>query len=263
MAIICPSCDARFREPAVELPKTRALQCGKCDHEWVPADIEAQNAQRAINRGERASVDAPPTQPNMDDLVANKANAIETSLPVVIPGETVKDVPSKPIIDMPVREPLFVDREPPPEQPRSWRGVAAFAGLACISLLAGAIALKTEIIRHVPQTKPFYAMAGLAKDTDGLQIANIETRKTELDGIGQLIVEGEIQNIADHAIPVPPLKLTMRGEKSDRLYAWTVAPVKIELKPGESSGFTAIANDYPDGAVNVEVVFAPKRKPAK
>ncbi len=262
MAIICPSCDARFREPEIELPKTRALQCGKCEHEWVPADLEAEHVRRSINRGERAAVPPPPTQPGMEDLIANKSNAIETGLPVIIPGETAKDVPSKPVIDMPVREPLFVDREPMPAQPRSRAGLFAFAGLACISLLAGAIALKAEIIRYIPQSQPLYALAGLATETDGLKIANVETRKTKLDGIGQLIVEGEIQNVADHSIPVPPLKLTMRGEKSDRLYAWTVAPVKTTLNPGESSGFTAIANDYPDGAVNVEVVFAPRKKPA-
>jgi len=256
MTVICPSCNARFRDPPVEIPKTRPLQCGKCDHEWVPADEEAKTAQSAIDQGIRASVDAPPTQPAMNDLIADRKNAIETSLPVLIPGETVKDAPSNKAIDMPVREPLFVDREPEPTPARSWVGAVSATGIACVALMTAIVALKAQVMHNVPQTRALYELVGLVSPNDGLEIANVKTRKTKLDGIGRLIVQGEIENVAAHSIPVPPITLTMRDKKSNKLYAWTVAPQKKNLKPGERSGFTATASDFPAQAVDVEVKFA-------
>ena len=236
MTVICPSCDARFRDPPIDLPKTNPLQCSKCEHEWVPAQLASPRLQ----------LDTPSMAPEMADLVGDK-NEIRTTLPVTI---------SKPH-ESPKREPVYVDRFPASPQKRAgiraWHGAA----FACLALFAGSIIFKQTVMATLPQTQPFYLAAGLTTANPGLQIDKVTTTKSSKDGIRQLIVRGEIQNIATATVPVPPIKLIMRGESQSNLYAWTVTATRDTLKSGEKSRFTAVAQGFPDKAVDVEVEFAP------
>jgi len=238
MTVICPSCDARFRDPPADILKTRALQCSKCEHEWVPGD----------SSNERMKLDAPSTAPEMQDLVG-PANEIKTNLPVVMPNihAAVKN------------EPLLVDRAPQEiTRKKSFKGWHA-ASLACMALIAGSIAFKDTVMATLPGATPIYQAAGLATSAPSLQIENVTTVNTNKDGIRQLIVRGEIQNVADNTVPVPPIKLIMRGEENANLYAWTVSASKDSLKSGEKGRFTAVAHDFPENAIDVEVEFAPAK----
>ena len=129
------------------------------------------------------------------------------------------------------------------------------AAMACLAVFAGTVVFKNAIMTELPSTVAYYQQAGLASQTPGLEIANIVTIKSSKDGIRQLIVKGEVQNIANNTIPVPPLKLIMRGESKANLFAWTVTAAKQTLKAGERSRFTAVAHNFPTGAVDVEVEF--------
>ncbi len=236
MTVICPSCDARFRDPPADLPKTNPLQCSKCEHEWVPADSEAP----------KIKMDAPSIAPDMKDLVGD-GNQIRTTLPVVIPMP----------VEKPKREPVYIDRLPP--QPQKTTGVKAWHGaaLSCLCLFVASVVFKNTVIETLPQTEQIYRTVGLTPTNPNLQIENVTTTRSSKDGIRRLIVRGEIQNVADATIPVPPIRLIMRGESQSNLYAWTVSSSKEELKSGEKGRFTAVAHGFPDKAVDVEVEFAP------
>ncbi|MEL6946417.1 MAG: DUF3426 domain-containing protein, partial [Pseudomonadota bacterium] len=133
--------------------------------------------------------------------------------------------------------------------------------VCCLMVAAGALALveRARLIDLVPQSAPVFAALGLPAPSNGLALADIQSTRTQSDGIRRLIVRGKIQNHAETSMTVPPIQLTVRGEGDTELYAWTVAASQKNLAPGKTGRFTAIAVDYPADAVDVEVVFAPDR----
>lgn len=241
MTVICPSCDARFQDPPKEILITRPLQCSTCEHEWV---------RSAESETVRISVDAPSLEPSMESLVENTDDAIISNLPVVTKDDSeVADLEPAP---------LYVDREAH-SAPKTSPLYMPVGALALVAVLAGSIFLRDQIINTVPQAHSAYSAAGLVSPAPGLEIAKVQTSSTTKDGIRQLIIRGEIENVAAHQVPIPPLQLTMRGESKVRLYAWTISAAKNQLKAGERSQFTAIARNYPGEAVDVEVEFLPAK----
>ena len=238
MTVICPKCDARFRDPPAEISIDRMLQCSNCEHEWVRGSQD------------RMIVDATPSlAPDMRDLVRNTTDSIETKLPIAIEA-TGPEAEGAPV---------YIDREPEIAKSKKANYFAA-AGLAVLSLMAGVVTFQGFVVEKFPHAQSAYSAAGLQSPSPELEISNIKTTKSDKDGIRQLIIRGEIENTAAHMVPVPTLKLTMRGQQNIGLYAWTVSAAKGSLKAGERSKFTAIAHDYPGDAVDVEVEFLPHKK---
>ncbi len=231
MSVICPACDARFREPPVHVALTRPLQCGQCEHEWV-----------------RQTVSAPSMAPDFADLCDGAdGNAL---------------VASSTAAGAVTGAPIYVDAASSTDTaPANLRLGPVAACLMAAVVATGALAERDRIVAAAPQTLALYEAVGLAPNvgsaTAGLSIANITTTRTRKDGISQLIVRGEIANAAHATVPVPALKLTMRGGADQKVYAWTAKATSDTLAAGEKSTFTAVARDYPDSAVDVEVTFAP------
>ncbi len=242
MTVICPSCDSRFRDPPMDVARTRPMQCGKCDHKWY--------LEHPVSP--RVQLDAPSMAPDMADIV-NSPDPICTALPVVMKDENDREVE-------PERPPLYVDRAPVQGTDQPISNAKPMIAMAAMALIAAGLIFKDAVMAELPQTTPIYKAAGLATDNSDLEIANVETTKVSKDGISQLIVKGEIQNTALGTVAVPPLKVTMRGEKDASLYAWTVSAGKGSLRAGEKSRFTAVAHNFPQDAVNVEVEFAPSAR---
>ncbi|MEP1207176.1 MAG: hypothetical protein ABJM29_09285 [Rhizobiaceae bacterium] len=235
MTVTCPSCEAKFRDPPEDVLKTRMLQCGKCEFEWK---LEAESQPRI-------KLDAPALAPELRDLT-DEDEAIKTGLPVVMPKS---DSPT----------PIYVDRLPMPPLTGKKSLIIPVAALGCLMLMAAGVGLRAKVMQHLPQTVALYQSVGLVSDNPNLKIANVVTTKVNRDGIRQLIVKGEIQNIADNTIPVPPVQLIMRGREKANLFAWTVSANKDSLKAGETSRFTAVAHDFPAETVNVDIEFAPSK----
>ena len=231
MTVICPKCEAKFRDPPEEVLKSRTLQCGKCEHEWKPG-AEAKP---------RITLDAPSLAPEMNDLL-NGSEPIQTSLPVVMDKQNKL-------------APIYVDRAPPADPPSKRSMLIPAVALSCMMVAAAAVGLRTSVMNHIPQTVALYQAVGLASENPGLKIANVVTTRTDKDGIRQLIVKGEIQNIADNTVPVPPVQLIMRGKEKANLFAWTVSANKQSLEAGETGRFTAVAHDFPAETVNVDIEF--------
>lgn len=190
-------------------------------------------------------MDAPALAPDLDNLV-NSKDAIQTKQTVVMPTSSTETQ-------------LYVDREPSePVEPKLTL-VLPTVVLACMMILAGSVGLRDTIMQFVPQTTTIYQAAGLVSKTPGLEFGQVVTTKTSKDGIRQLIVRGEIQNVANNTVPVPPVRLIMRDGQNSNLYAWTVTANKASLKAGEKGKFTAVAHDFPDNTMNVDVEFLPAK----
>lgn len=234
MTVICPSCDARFRDPPQEIiAKARPLQCSVCNHQWIPTSESTG----------RMMVAAPSMDPTLEDLM-----------------DTASPDRNLPVLAEEFAEPIFVDSLPPEAVPSAPWPKTALAGL-CL-LMAGVIGvgLKDTIVENVPQAAQVYRAAGLLSDHPGLKIARVTTVKETRDGIRKLIVRGEIENVASGPMPVPSLELTMLGEGADKLYEWTASASASRLDAGEKGRFTAVAHGFPEGVRDVKVSFTPPKK---
>ncbi|EFL88011.1 zinc finger-domain-containing protein [Ahrensia sp. R2A130] len=233
MTVICPACDARFRDPPQEIVvKARPLQCSACDHEWTPV---SETTGRMI-------VAAPSMDPTMEDLMDTACR--DRNLPVI-----AEERP----------EPIFVDSLPPEAIPSAPWPKTALAGLCLLMVGVLGVGLKDTIVENVPQSAQVYRAAGLLSDHPGLKIARVTTVKETRDGIRKLIVRGEIENVASGPVPVPSLDLVMLGEGSDKLYQWTVTASASQLGAGEKGRFTAVAHGFPEGVRDVKVSFTPPK----
>ena len=225
MAVTCPKCEARFRDPPGDILETRKLQCGRCDHIW--------QSQRAGGRAEIAH--SPGLAPGLDDLTGDEHSKPATGGKTSQPADgtaTTLDGELQPLV------------------------VPAVL-LACLMVLAAGVGLRTTVMQMIPQSAAIYQLAGLAPANPGLEIGKVVTTRVERDGIQQLIIQGQIQNVADNTVPVPPVRLTMRGKEDGERQAWTVAAAKSSLAAGESSRFTAVTSDFPTEMLELNVEFAP------
>ncbi len=197
MTVICPSCDARFRDPPASVDASHPLQCGKCEHQWA-------------------------REPSKKRLKLPKGI---TAFPMVLMAKATP---------------------------------VAMAGAVAIALFAGAFASRDASNSTGPQTASVFEAMGFGDETP-LEIANVTTTRTKQDGISKLVVRGEIANIADSTVPVPPIVLTMRGKGETPLMRWSVESESSSLDAGERSAFVAVASDYPSEATDLDVSFqAPK-----
>ena len=256
MSIICPACETAFKAPPSEIDAARPLQCGVCEHTFVRADAGHVRVEAPSIVPDLSDITVPGDAPVVEPAIAGAAMRadgteaadapIRTALPVII------DVPPA---EPTVREAVHVDLEPVVARIPRWRWAMpalTASALACVMVV---LAARGDIMHHYPVTVGLYQAAGLAPQVPGLAIARVETKRSARDGIRQLIVRGRIENTTRHAIPVPQLKLTVRGEEQAALHAWTVSGGAGALPGGESRNFTAVAQDYPVGAVDVKVTF--------
>ena len=254
MSIVCPSCDARFREPPAAVAVGRALQCSRCDHLFTRADaglieIEAPSMVPTLEAvcGRPVTADAKVA----DTLLAGgDGEAIRSALPVVVVARR----------DKPVAKPVYVDIEPEPERIARWRWAMPVLAAGLLWAATVALAARIDIMHRFPATVPLYQTAGLAPSHPGLAIAGVVTERQEQDGIARLIVRGRIENVARHAVPVPRLQLTLRGREETSLHAWTVAGADRPLEAGAKRSFTAVAQDVPEGTVDVKVRFMARER---
>lgn len=194
MTVICPSCDARFRDPPAEVTAAHPLQCSRCEHQWVREPKPAKSQAKG--------------------------------------GFFI----TKPI--------AALSKAPP----------FALAAAVALTFMTGAVAARDSVMSAIPQTAGLFKAMGLGKGAP-LEIANVTTTRTKQDGISKLIVRGEIANVADATVPVPPIVLTMRGKSEAPLYSWSITTETESLGAGEKSKFIAIASDYPSEATNLDVSF--------
>ncbi len=77
------------------------------------------------------------------------------------------------------------------------------------------------------------------------------------DGQPVLLVNGDLVNITEQTLQVPPkIRIGISDEQKREIYSYTFVPGIAELAPGQSATFqTRIANP-PAAARNLEVRFA-------
>ena len=255
MLLICPSCETSFRvKPEALEPAGRTVRCARCHTSWfaAPEGMEWEPAMTAAPAIE-AAVPRLPGFPSIDpvnDPVSWREPLAEGEPPPRVPdgfhpmtpalSEDVAEAASKP-----ARRAL-PPRPAPRKASRKGLGVAVFA--AAGALVVAAIAARATIVRAVPDLAGVYAAAGLPVNLRGLEFREVHTTSETQDGIAVLVIEGEVANVAKHAVEVPRVRLAVLGTGGQELYSWTALLPRSTLSEDEKVSFRSrLASPPPEG----------------
>ena len=139
---------------------------------------------------------------------------------------------------------------------RRWFKPGLPAGiLVLLALDASIVGWRADIVRLLPQTASLYAAVGLPVNLRGLSFQNIHMSRLEHEGVGLLVLEGSIVNIAARPVEVPRLRFAVHNEARHEIYAWTMRPPRSILGPGDTLAFRSRLASPPLDARKVQVRF--------
>lgn len=144
-----------------------------------------------------------------------------------------------------------------------WARTRPFVGLTIfllgVTLPVLAILMRQSVVQASPAMAGLYRTLGFEVNLRGLVFEKVETLR-ELDaGQPVLVVEGVITNVTDDTRPVPSIRLALRAEDQQEIYAWSVDPKVAFVAPGGSLRFRTRLASPPDQARDVQIRFTDRR----
>jgi hypothetical protein len=131
--------------------------------------------------------------------------------------------------------------------------------LALVIIDSIVIGWRQDVVRVMPQTAPFYALLGMPVNLRGLVFEAVSTGTEQHDGVPILVVHGNIANETATIVNVPRLKLAVRNGSGQDIYAWTAAPPRAALSPGQTVPFRIRLASPPPESRDVLVRFITRR----
>lgn len=261
MLLTCPSCETSFRvKPDVLGPAGRTVRCARCHASWfaMPAGIEREPAMAEAPASEAASTSS--LVPANDPVFWREPLAESEAAPSLVPDIFPDMRPAPP---EQAGEAVEVERKParralpprpaPRKSSRKGLGVAILA--AAGALVVAAIAARASVVRAIPDLAGVYAAAGLPVNLRGLEFREVRTSSETQDGIAVLVIEGEVVNVAKHAVEVPRVRLAVLGASGQELYSWTALLPRSTLSEDEKVPFRSRLASPPSEGREVLVRF--------
>jgi predicted Zn finger-like uncharacterized protein len=252
MLLTCPSCETSFRvKPDALGPAGRTVRCARCHTNWfaVPEGIVREPAMAEAPTIEAVSTSLP-IIPSNDPISWHEPLAESEPAPPLAPDElhpmtsTLREDATETEIK-PARRAL-PPRPAPRKSSRKGLGVAALAAAGALVVLA--IAARATVVRAIPDLAGLYAAIGLPVNLRGLEFRDVRTTSETQDGIAVLVIEGEVANIAKHAVEVPRVRLAVLGTGGQELYSWTALLPRSTLSEDEKVSFRSrLASPPPEG----------------
>lgn len=256
MLLICPSCETSFRvKPDALGPAGRTVRCARCHTSWfaAPEGAEREPAMAETPAIEAASTGLPAILSNdpVNHPVSWREPLVESEpAPPLVPDGFHPMTPALPedVVEAeskPARRVL-----PPRPAPRkaSRKGLDVATLTLAGALVVAAIAARATIVRAIPDLAGLYAAAGLPVNLRGLEFRDVRTTSETQDGIAVLVIEGEVANVAKHAVEVPRVRLAVLGTGGQELYSWTALLPRSTLSEDEKVSFRSrLASPPPEG----------------
>ena len=159
-----------------------------------------------------------------------------------------------------------VTRRKPKSKKKKKRGKGVILSIIIILLLSsvggGLFFFKDIALQYVPALSVIYELVGLNPPLgDGLEIRNVNSeRGTNENGIGYLLLRGNVTNVVDGKKPVPLIKAILIGASGEVIQSIIQEPKAPEISSGEVMTF-AIKIDEPSPlARKLEVTFEARPK---
>jgi len=223
MILSCPACGTRYQTHRAIAPPGTNVRCAKCLEVWF------QPAGEDVEPDPDRIVTPPPPEPSMQEILRGYHAE----------DEDFEQGGFRPLAAV------------------GWAGLILFlAGLAW-----GAIAYRAEIAAFWPESASFYRLAGMPVNTVGLDFANV-SEDTEVEG-GEpyLHISGEIVNVTDRLLPVPPIRVSLRDSEERELYGWTLEADADTLAGGAAQGFVTRLPNPPPETARADIRFVTVAEP--
>ena len=238
MILTCPECATRYFVPDDKVgPDGRTVKCSSCGNRWTAHGEPA--LELFVDASEGATV-REPFEPAPDEQPVS-----------ALPGEELPKVfRQKADTDRRVREAVTTGIV--------WAGMA----VALVALVATAIVFRVHVVQLWPGSAAAYAGVGLPVNRLGLIIEDVRAEPALQDGHAALAVTGVIRNVEDHAVPAPPLRVTLTNKAHKVVAVKLAAPADPMIPPGGVRHFVVTLLDPPTTAADLEVAFDLDHHPA-
>lgn len=241
----CPDCSTRYTVDAKTLGQSgRKVRCASCAHEWF-----------AKPEDDAANAPAPAEDLPMDEMVDAEEAAIDE-----MSAADVEDV--------------AMEAETPPAPHRAYRdklekrakrksfmvSASAWAGIAAVLLVIALLAIfnRDAVVRTLPKTASVFDAIGLPADRWAVELKPLRSEIKQEGADVVMHISAEIVNASKKSRWVPLVRLSLRDETGEELYAWTESTGLESLAPQTSAVFnTSVRNPAPE-AVDIHFDFTDK-----
>ncbi|WP_375409024.1 zinc-ribbon domain-containing protein [uncultured Methylobacterium sp.] len=256
MQIACPACASEYEIPTDRVgAEGRSVRCAACRETWFisPDDVAAAQIADAMAAMGGGAGNRSEDQDALDAWEAALADegleADGPAVPTPEPAETPAAERTRP----------SAKRSKPPRKARPGLGAFGSAAAACVGLVAVAgLALmgRSTIVRAMPQSASLYASIGLPVNLRGVDLRDLVAfQSVGEDGVGQLVIEGDLVGVAKDAVPVPAIAIEVRDARDQTVYRWSIPAPRPTISGGERARFRASLSAPPAQGRSVQVRF--------
>jgi predicted Zn finger-like uncharacterized protein len=244
MILTCPSCSTRYFADDTSIgPGGRTVRCAACSHTWF--------CQGHLLLDQTAPEDLlpAPSGPERTPLTRDQVERMRLAQ---------SGMGASPVAKLRQERAERERRDRVRVAIGAWTG----AGVALAASAASAVVFREDIASMWPNAASAFAAVGLDVNVYGLEFSDLDIDRTYEGPTPVLVVRGSVRNIAGDQKTAPPLRLALRDAKGEEIYSWLVRVDAASIKPGGAAPFTAVLDNPPSQAADLEVTFATPKEAA-
>jgi predicted Zn finger-like uncharacterized protein len=268
MQIICPHCTTFYDVDSSKFGAAgRNVRCARCGETWLakpetaaamagPDSFEEVDAgwglaeETPTHEAEAPHVQSPSIAAEWNDEYASHETAdIQEEPPASRRPEWLQSLlrPLQPMLRAPALTGV-TSRIPTVSRTRLPKVSLSFVSTAMAALSLGLIIWRADVVRLMPQTGPFFKMAGLGVNLRGLEFDKLELSSETVNGKPVLVIQGAMKNITRRPVELPRLRFIVRDQNGADIYAWNSVLEQPVLKADERLAFKSrLASPPPEG----------------
>jgi len=249
MILTCPECATSYFVDDSRIPEAgRTVKCASCGARWQ-AKRETAPIPTADDRPEPAAKPVHPGDAPPEEFADAAAEDVEI---VAVPREA-EEFPRA--AARRAAAAASANARDAGGDARGKVAVLASAATLVVALVAGAIVLRSQVVKVWPKSQAAYAGLGLPVNSVGLVIEGVQATPTFLGGRPVLSVTGDIRNVKGEAVNSPALRVNLLNHAGKPVSAKIVRPIDPRVPAGATRHFAIAISDPPSNAQNLEVVF--------
>ena len=240
MILTCTSCSTRYyTDDAAIGASGRTVRCAACGFSWF---AEPQLELRTKADAPDLREDGPPApEPLTRERVERLRRAAEQPGPA--PSAAAKF------------------RAQQAERMRQERARAAIAvwgatGAAVAASATGMVAFRQDVAELWPRSASAFAALGLDVNVYGLEFYDLSVERSFDGPTPVLLVSGEVRNIGRDDKLVPPVRISLRDDRSHEIFQLVNVVTDQPIVAGASTPFQIRVENPPVDAVDLEATFA-------
>lgn len=243
------------------MPAGRVVRCAKCKHSWKEGPPEVDTP---VVDGTEAEGPVSPAEESPSPAKGTAQDADEDDFAVKRARRKKRPRPMPKGSNLPALQNhnhggiLW-----------GWYGLAAFVAIIISSFLI----FQSTIADVWPPSQKLYRALGMEiaheaqnkPESDAeippeelFKITNTVLNKVRTGKVTTLTVEGNIENRTDKTIPLPLLRISLKGDQGKVIREWTFKSSAATISKGEIVPFATSLANPPDAATSISVTFARK-----